>query len=91
MMAQLAEAPPTGGNWTPISQTLDALVGMPSMTTTAMPRYAVLTVRGEAHEQMFEVECDIPELGIRSQGSGTSRRSAEQEAAREAYGRATQP
>ncbi len=46
MMAQLAEAPPTGGNWTPMSQTLDALASMPSMTTTAMPRYAVLITDG---------------------------------------------
>lgn len=46
MMTQLAGAPPTSGNWTPISQTLDALVGMPSMTTTAMPRYAVLITDG---------------------------------------------
>lgn len=55
-----------------------------------LPRYSVVAVRGVAHEQMFEVECDIPELGIRSQGSGTSRRSAEQEAARAAYAQATQ-
>lgn len=56
-----------------------------------LPRYAVVAVRGEAHEQMFQVECDIPELGIRCEGSGTSRRSAEQEAARAAYRKATQP
>lgn len=55
-----------------------------------LPRYAVIAVRGEAHEQMFQVECDIPELGIRCEGSGTSRRSAEQEAARAAYRQATQ-
>ena len=51
----------------------------------ALPQYAVVATRGEAHEQMFEVECVIPELKIRSVGEGTSRRSAEQEAAREAY------
>jgi len=51
----------------------------------ALPQYAVVATRGEAHEQMFEVECVIPELKIRSLGEGTSRRSAEQEAAREAY------
>lgn len=50
-----------------------------------LPRYGVVAVEGEAHEQLFQVECDIPELGIRSRGSGTSRRSAEQEAARAAY------
>ena len=51
----------------------------------ALPQYAVVATRGEAHEQMFEVECVIPELNIRSLGAGTSRRGAEQEAARQAY------
>lgn len=51
----------------------------------ALPQYAVIATRGEAHEQLFEVECVIPELGIRSLGEGSSRRSAEQEAARQAY------
>jgi ribonuclease-3 len=45
-------------------------------------------VRGEAHEQQFEVDCLIPELGIRTSGSGPSRRSAEQSAARMAYDQA---
>jgi len=51
----------------------------------ALPQYTVVATRGEAHEQMFEVECAIPELKIRSLGAGTSRRGAEQEAARDAY------
>ncbi len=51
----------------------------------ALPRYAVVATRGEAHEQLFEVECVIPELDIRSLGVGSSRRSAEQHAARRAY------
>jgi ribonuclease III len=55
----------------------------------ALPLYAVVATRGEAHEQQFEVECVIPELRIRSLGEGTSRRSAEQEAARHAYELAT--
>ncbi len=55
----------------------------------ALPQYAVVATRGEAHEQLFQVECVIPELGIRSRGEGTSRRSAEQEAARQAYELAT--
>jgi ribonuclease III len=53
-----------------------------------LPRYTVTAVRGEAHDQMFEVECEVSELGIRSRGEGTSRRSAEQDAARIAYERA---
>lgn len=55
----------------------------------ALPRYAVIATRGVAHEQQFQVECAIPELGIRSTGEGASRRSAEQEAARQAYELAT--
>ena len=55
----------------------------------ALPQYAVVATRGEAHEQQFEVECVIPDLGIRSLGAGMSRRSAEQEAARHAYELAT--
>jgi ribonuclease-3 len=50
-----------------------------------LPRYNVVGVRGEAHEQHFHVECLIPELGIRTEGEGPSRRSAEQSAARAAY------
>jgi len=50
-----------------------------------LPRYSVLAVRGEAHEQSFQVECVIPELDIRTEGEGPSRRSAEQLAARFAY------
>ncbi len=56
----------------------------------ALPQYAVVATRGEAHEQQFQVECAIPELSIRSLGEGASRRGAEQEAARQAYELATQ-
>ena len=55
----------------------------------ALPQYAVVATSGEAHEQRFEVECLIRELGVRSRGEGTSRRGAEQEAARQAYELAT--
>lgn len=55
----------------------------------ALPQYAVVATSGEAHEQLFQVECVIPELRIRSRGEGSSRRSAEQEAARQAYELAT--
>lgn len=51
----------------------------------ALPQYAVVATRGEAHEQVFEVECVIPGLGIRSLGEGNSRRNAEQIAAHRAY------
>ena len=50
-----------------------------------LPQYSVIATAGEAHEQNFRVECAIPELNIRTQGEGSSRRSAEQAAARRAY------
>jgi len=46
-----------------------------------LPNYTVLSISGEAHEQHFEVECSIPDLGVRTCGGGVSRRSAEQQAA----------
>ncbi len=51
----------------------------------SLPVYAVVSVVGEAHEQHFKVECAITDLGIRTEGEGSSRRAAEQEAARTAY------
>ncbi|MDP1734116.1 MAG: ribonuclease III [Sulfuritalea sp.] len=49
-----------------------------------LPRYGLLATHGEAHVQEFEVECVIPDLGIRSTGTGSSRRIAEQQAAQRA-------
>ena len=46
-----------------------------------LPNYTVLSISGEAHEQHFEVECSIPDLGVSACGGGVSRRSAEQQAA----------
>jgi ribonuclease-3 len=51
----------------------------------SLPQYNVVSVRGEAHEQQFQVECLVPELDIRTLGDGSSRRGAEQSAARRAY------
>jgi ribonuclease-3 len=55
----------------------------------ALPQYSIVAVSGEAHDQVFRVECAIPELDIKSLGEGTSRRAAEQDAARGAYDLAT--
>jgi len=49
-----------------------------------LPRYTLLATSGEAHAQQFEIECVIAELGIRSTGTGSSRRIAEQQAAERA-------
>ena len=50
-----------------------------------LPLYTVTAIQGESHEQRFEVECSVAPLNIRCSGAGTSRRRAEQEAARRAY------
>ena len=50
-----------------------------------LPEYVVLATEGEAHCQTFRVECYIAKLGIRTQGEGSSRRVAEQQAAQLAY------
>lgn len=47
----------------------------------ALPRYEVERTEGEAHAQTFWVSCEVPRLGLREVGSGSSRRRAEQEAA----------
>ncbi|MCC6917322.1 ribonuclease III [Nitrosomonas sp.] len=51
----------------------------------ALPEYSVLSAQGDPHAQVFQVECVIPKFDIRTKGEGTSRRRAEQEAARQAY------
>jgi ribonuclease-3 len=51
----------------------------------AVPEYAVVATAGEAHSQQFTVACRIPVLDIVTQGTGSSRRIAEQEAAAAAY------
>lgn len=51
----------------------------------ALPQYNVLEIKGEAHAQTFVVSCEIPQLGLMTQGEGASRRIAEQIAAEKAY------
>jgi len=46
-----------------------------------LPRYEVTEVRGDPHRQQFTVRCDIEDLGLAVEATGTSRRRAEQEAA----------
>jgi ribonuclease III len=47
-----------------------------------VPGYRIVATRGQAHAQVFEVECAVPALSLAQPGVGRSRRSAEQEAAR---------
>jgi ribonuclease-3 len=51
----------------------------------AVPEYRVIEVAGEAHAQTFTAECRIDPLGIATQGTGASRRTAEQAAAAAAF------
>ncbi len=51
----------------------------------ALPEYTIITTSGEAHRQKFRVECVVAKFNIRTIGEGTSRRRAEQEAAKQAY------
>ena len=46
-----------------------------------LPVYRVAGVFGAAHKQTFDVECEIPELGVTERGIGASRRAGEQAAA----------
>jgi len=50
-----------------------------------LPQYSIIITSGQAHQQQFHVECVVPKLNIRTIGEGSSRRSAEQEAAKRAY------
>lgn len=45
------------------------------------PRYEVLAISGEAHQQLFRVACEVAALGLRAEGEGASRKAAEQAAA----------
>jgi ribonuclease-3 len=51
----------------------------------ALPKYNVVATQGEAHAQLFQVECVIAQLKMNTRGEGTSRRLAEQMAAEVAY------
>ncbi len=55
----------------------------------ALPAYTLLATLGHAHAQTFEVQCVLEGCGIRTEGQGSSRRAAEQDAARKAYDQAT--
>jgi ribonuclease-3 len=46
-----------------------------------LPIYRVVGTLGAAHQQTFDVECEVPELGLSERGIGGSRRAGEQAAA----------
>lgn len=49
-----------------------------------LPKYRIVSQSGESHDQTFEIECDLGELGFQCRAQGSSRRAAEQTTAEEA-------
>jgi ribonuclease-3 len=49
-----------------------------------LPDYDLLSVSGEAHKQTFEIRCAVTLLDQPTEGKGSSRRQAEQNAAKKA-------
>jgi ribonuclease-3 len=56
-----------------------------------LPRYSLTATEGEAHAQHFKIACEIDALQLRTEGSGGSRRTAEQMAAQSALERLLKP
>lgn len=50
-----------------------------------LPEYSIEAITGEAHAQHFAMRCEIPTLGLRATGEGSSRRIAEQVAAQQVF------
>ncbi len=50
-----------------------------------LPVYTVVSTEGPAHNQVFLVTCTIEGMALKTQGRGSSRRKAEQEAAKVFY------
>lgn len=46
-----------------------------------LPSYTIISITGEQHEQCFTVSCRVDELNLVTEGTGSSRRKAEQDAA----------
>ena len=75
------------GRWTKDAKT--ALQEWLQARKLAVPSYRIAATHGLAHAQTFEVVCEVVAPGgqvCRAQGQGRSRRSAEQEAARQMLG-----
>lgn len=47
----------------------------------ALPKYKILTIEGEAHAQLFHIECRVPGLDFVTSSIASTRRKAEQLAA----------
>ena len=49
----------------------------------SLPEYEVEATAGKQHARVFTVACRVPGLGLQSAGTGSSRKKAEQQAARQ--------
>jgi len=47
----------------------------------SLPLYKVTQTNGKSHDQVFTVSCELNDLGLQSEGQGSSRKKAEQQAA----------
>ena len=47
----------------------------------SLPLYEVIQTNGKSHDQIFTVSCELSDLGLQSEGRGSSRKKAEQQAA----------
>ena len=56
-----------------------------------LPVYTVLAVSGAAHQQTFRVRCELQDADLSAEAEGSSRRRAEQEAARLVHERLVGP
>lgn len=74
-LAELSQDGPTKDSKTCLQEMLQA-------RKLALPLYHLKSVSGEAHDQTFVVTCEVAELNKQYEGVGSSRREAEQEAAR---------
>ncbi len=54
-----------------------------------LPLYEIVSVTGPLHDQLFQIACHVPTLDIHTEGTGKSRKKAEQDAAERAMAIAT--
>ena len=47
----------------------------------SLPLYKVIQTNGKSHDQVFTVSCELSDLDLQSEGKGSSRKKAEQQAA----------
>jgi ribonuclease III len=77
--AGMTQTAPDAERWAKDAKT--ALQELLQSRGLAVPQYRIVATQGQSHNQVFQVECAAPALGLSHTGTGRSRRAAEQEAA----------